>query len=146
MNVLEKLIQQVSQDETRRICQKVRLIFTKIEATLSGDSGLHNAWDEICVQVQFQQSLYWDVHENMILDQIELVVKELPEHIKTIIWLQTENGFDWLCDVESSEEEGLKQDQDPPVYEDDIVYFIFNELMGIADEWSNARIREYLER
>jgi hypothetical protein len=31
---------------------------------LSGDdSGLRNVWDEICVQIQYDQSVYWDAYD-----------------------------------------------------------------------------------
>ena len=31
-------------------------------AMLSGDSGLKNVWEEVCVQVQDEQSFFWDTY------------------------------------------------------------------------------------
>lgn len=29
---------------------------------ISGDSGLKNVWEEVCVQVQDEQSIYWEAY------------------------------------------------------------------------------------
>ena len=42
--------------------------------TSGNDSGLKNVWEEVCVQVQGEQSYYWDAYlvtiNNFILDEL----------------------------------------------------------------------------
>lgn len=143
MDFRDKLIKKIADDEVNRICRKVISMLTKIKDILSGDdSGLENAWDEICVQVQSQQSIYWEMYEAMIFNSIEMVVNDIPYHLQQAIWLQTRAGFDWLCDIDDQDE---ATDCEPSVYIDNILNYILGEILGKADEWSNPRIRMYID-
>ncbi len=98
-----------------------------------------NVWDEICVQVQFEQSFYWDAYEQTVWQLAAAFVEELPAHEREAIWLQTPEGDDWDCEDESEREPY-------PVNNDDIVKYLLHEnLYYEAGKWSNDRIREYLD-
>jgi hypothetical protein len=115
--------------------------------SLSGDhlqsgetSGLKNVWDEVCVQVQFQYSVFWDLYESIIRDFIASAVDPLPHYSKCAIWLQTEVGEDWGFEAE-------EQGGEPTFYLDDIVDYVYsNYVMREAANWSNRRVCAYLDR
>lgn len=68
------------------------------ESMLSGDSGLLNTWEEICAQVQGEESSDWDTYTGMIEDFILANVKQLPKSAQLALWAQTETGWDWIYD------------------------------------------------
>lgn len=104
------------------------------------DSGLQNVWDEICVQVQYQESIYWDAYDEAVRAFVAAAVEELQPFEQEAIWLQTPQAFDWRWDDEAEQERY-------PVVIDDIVAYIVSEfVLGEAGRWSNTRIRAYLER
>ncbi|MBI2320563.1 MAG: hypothetical protein HYU88_00295 [Chloroflexi bacterium] len=55
------------------------------------------------------------------------------------MWLQTDEGEEWLID---REDEG----SDIPACADDVAAHITQMVYDIAADWSNDRIRKYLER
>lgn len=124
----------------QRILRTVVTALRQVEDTLSGDdSGLVNAWEEICVQVQYEHSYCWDLYEEMIQVQVAYEVAELSLRLKEALWLQTEAGWGWEID----EPDNL----DVPVYEADIVEYLTTQyVLTAADTWSNDRIRRYLDR
>ena len=60
---------------------------------LSGDdSGLKNIWEEICSQVQGEESYHWDVYISTIEDFIETELKDLDERIYKVLKYLHFNG------------------------------------------------------
>ena len=57
-----------------------------------GDSPLKNLWDEICVQVQDEESFYWVFHIELINDVLFNEIKKEGNSIKSATWLQTKEG------------------------------------------------------
>ncbi len=125
---------------SERISRKTIYALQKVTDTLSGDdSVLINAWDEICVQVQYEQSSFWDAYDETVRSFVKTYIEELQPHEKAALWFQTEEGWDWLYD-----EEGNKED--PPVFDEDIVQYIVQEYLYVkAGAWTNERIRTYLD-
>jgi len=145
MDFRDRLIADLARTECRRLCRRVIQALQRItDARLSGDdSELSNAWDEICVQVQFQHSAHWDAYEDTIRATIRYSIESLPTHVAQAIWSQTENGFDWAWE--------RKDEHQPPYIDelrnDDIEdYVLSNYVLAEADEWSNPRIRAFLDR
>lgn len=134
--VVTKLASEVCQKLERRA---IRLLQGN-KFTLSGDdSPLTNIWDEICVQIQSEESVSWDVYEETVQAIAEGFVEELPPHEREAIWLQTDEGIDGAYEDE--------EDREPtaPVFNEDIVsYFLREYLYPTAGSWSNPRIRAYL--
>lgn len=123
-----------------RVTRKVILHLQKLTDTLSGDeSELKTTWDEICVQVQYQESFYWEAYEETARSIISACVEELEEFEIQAIWLQTERGANWV----ETENGGYSP---PPIIMDEIDNYILRELYGAAADWSNTRIRAYLDR
>lgn len=135
------IVKTVAEQAIRRIARKVIADLQRMEHTLSGDdSELKTTWDEICAQIQCEQSFVWDAYDETVKATVGGYVCDLPLHELEAIWLQTEPGFDWDC------EESETRDT-YPVLDDDIIEYITSEhIYAKAGRWSNARIRSYIER
>lgn len=124
-----------------RITRRVIRDLQRMDVTLSGeDSGLKSPWDELCAQVQYMESFYWDAYEETVRAIVDGYVKDLPKYETEAIWLQTEEGFDWALKE--------PEDREPyPVFRGDIVEYVMREGVYLkAGQWSNARIRAYIDR
>lgn len=135
------IVNTVAEQAAQRITRKVIAALQKLNQTLSGDdSELETTWDEICAQVQFEQSVYWDVYDETVRDLVESLAAKLPKHERGAIWLQTDPGFDWLLE-DSNVREAY------PVSDEDIVDYLTREYIYVeADRWTNDRIRAFLDR
>ncbi len=142
MDYRDQIISAVANRECARVARKVIHFLQKTsEGMQSGDdSPLKNLWDEVCVQVQGQESVLREVYVEVIEQSIAVEVQKLPETTKQAIWLQTNNGSDWACDQE--EDRGYA-----PYDEQDIIDHILTQyVLSQAADYSNSRIREYHER
>jgi putative SOS response-associated peptidase YedK len=71
---------------------------------------------------------------------VEAHVEALPAHERDALFLQTQAGRDWL-DEEPPSPEPM------PVSDDDIVDYVTTRyIYREARDWSNARIRAYIDR
>jgi hypothetical protein len=135
------IVREVAREAARRITRKVIADLRQMKDTASGDdSGLTTVWDEICVQLQGQESVLWDAYEETVRAFVCGYVAALPKHEKEAIWLQTNAGIDWDC-------WGPEDRQAQPVFDEDIVDWLICEFVyAEGSDWSNARIRAFLER
>ena len=138
-DILSKFANEIAE----RITRKCVVEFQKMKDTFStgdSDSGLANAWDEICVQIQEQESLYWEDYDEMVRLFVASHVEELKLHEKLALWFQTEKSLD--RQYEYVEKKGTYFSVDD-VY---IVQYVIQEyLYSKAAHWSNKRIRAFLE-
>jgi hypothetical protein len=135
------IVSAVAEAAAERITRKVIADLQRLKDTLSAaDSGLETAWDEICVQAHDGESFYWDAYNQTVQTLVGNYVTKLPTHEREALWLQTQAGVDW--DFKEPE------DREPyPVFDDEIVDYVVSEYVyARAGEWSNARIRAYLDR
>ena len=141
MKIEKDLLKKFAKEIAIRIAKKTILALQKIENTLSGDdSGLKNTWDEICVQIQYEESLFWSAYDETVQSFVFAYIEELKSHEKLVIWLQTEQGWDWAYDYEE------QNDNYPPVLVEDVAQYITQEyIYSKAGSWSNNRIRNYLD-
>lgn len=135
------IVRTVADLAAKRVARKVIGDLQKLEETLAGDdSGLKTVWDAVCVQVQFEQSVYWDAYDHTVRSIIAGHLGELAKHEREAIWLQTVAADQWDRQ-EPDEREGY------PVCDDEVVDFLASEYVyAAAEQWSNARIRAYLDR
>jgi hypothetical protein len=110
------------------------------ETPLSGsDSGLATIWDEICIQVQEEESCCWDVYDITVRSIVECDVSELKDFEKLALWFETDSYCEWEPDKEDEKE-------CPPVFDSDIIDYLLEEyIYSTAMEWTNAKIRKYLD-
>ncbi len=84
INYKDKIISGISENVCKKVSAKVIRILQKMtEGLLTGDdTPLKNIWDEICVQVQDQESCYWDNYLETISTFIETEVTKLNNTTK----------------------------------------------------------------
>lgn len=136
--VVEKLAESVAM----RLCGKVRRHLQGLQegyVMSDDDSGLRDIWDEFCVQVQGDRSLYWPVYLHHVEFCFESMLKDLEQYEIDALWLSTEKGDDWLW-------EDPKEREPFYPYEDDIINLLVNYLYTYAGTWSTSRIIEYIFR
>jgi hypothetical protein len=112
-----------------------------LDDTLSGeDSVLLNTWDEICIQVQYAHSFFWEAYDVLVTSIIYQYINPLDKKQLEAIWFQTSQAEDWdIYDKDDSE------NKEPPVNIDDCMAFLKNRIYGLAEEYSNKRIQAYLK-
>ncbi|CEL31708.1 hypothetical protein [Pseudomonas fluorescens] len=110
------------------------------DCLLSGDdSPLHSIWEEICVQQQRELSHFWRAYEETITACAEGRIESLQPYELDALWLLTRQGEDWDCEMEDERESY-------PVFQRDVADYIQDEILNQANNWTNERIRRYLER
>ncbi|MCV2361664.1 hypothetical protein LNV08_22085 [Paucibacter sp. TC2R-5] len=137
-----RIVTGLATDVAKRLCRQAVAGLQKMHHTLSGDdSGLETTWDEICVQVQCEQSVYWDVYLQSIHDMLAWPVSQLKPYEREALWLKTNEGEDWAW-----------RDDDPsrdeyPVCEEDVVQYLTRDyVLALAAEWTNSKIRAFVDR
>lgn len=134
-----RLLDSMAKEAVKRLVRCVILELQRMRELLSGDdSGLANVWDEICVQKQSEESFLWDAYDDTVRATVEKVLEKVSITEVQAIWLQTDEGEDWLVDND-------EEDSDIPWFQDDVVEYIMQEVYGVAANWSNRRIRRYLD-
>jgi hypothetical protein len=140
---LHQIARQIADVACKRICRKTIRACQRIELMLIGDdTSLANAWEDICVQEQEGDRAYcWeDSYVATLLAIIEGELAKLDEPVRSAVWHQTDEGGDWDWD-ESADE--------PPegYFNGDLARYILNEyVLRAAANYSNTRIRKYLDR
>ena len=103
------------------------------------DSGLSHVWDELCVQLQGEQSIYWHLYDDTVYQHVAAEVERVADYELEAVWLSTSQGEEWDYDDES--------ERDPdPVSQSDVIDFIVDEVYEAGTNWSNRRIRAYLDQ
>lgn len=116
--------------------------------TSGDDSGLENLWDEICVQVQGERSVFWNAYEDYMIRLISTLLSDrCSENERKMLWLQTEEFQLWYD--EEVEEEQLSQrfsaDGMPDAYSiQNITEWCLSSVLSAAADYTNARIERYL--
>ena len=140
MDPYESLLSEIADGECQRVSRKViRSLQRMTDGLQSGDdSELMNVWNEVCVQVQGEQSVIWDAYLHTVGRLISDQLSRVDVTLKRAIWLQTPEGIDW---------EAGPGDRASPYSDDDIVEYVLHDyVLSAAADWSNARIERYRER
>jgi hypothetical protein len=138
----DRIVKALARAVALRLSRRAVVRLQKMRHTLSGDdSELKTTWDEICAQVQGDESQLWDAYESAMTDALVWDVLQLPIYEKQAIWLQSPEGEDWDC------QDDERKSDEPPVSDDDIVRHLVQEyVLAEAGRWSNPRIRAFLDR
>lgn len=77
----EKIVLDYAKQLCKMISDEVIKTFISLtEGLQSGcDSGLTNLWQEISVQLQSQFSIMWDLYDDMVENEIEKRIRNLPD-------------------------------------------------------------------
>lgn len=130
--IIAELAERVCQRLTRKDTAKLQRMRDGLQS--GEDSGLVSIWEEICVQIQGQQSIFWEMYDDIVCDLIEAELEKLPDFERKALWLQTEEGQDWDAEEEAD------------VVSDHIISYLATRIYGRAADWSNRRIRCFQER
>ena len=135
------IVRKVAEAASQQVAHKTIRDLQRMKHTLSGDdSELKTTWDEICAQVQYEQSFHWDAYDLTVRQIVSRYVADLQSHERAAIWQQTDAGIDWECGDPKTREID-------PVIGDEVIDRITNEYVYLeAGRWSNQRIREFIER
>lgn len=141
LSASERIVGALARATAERLCRRAVARLAKLRHTLSGDdSELKSTWDEICAQVQGDESPLWDAYESAIHDALAFDVSNLPAYTQQALWLRTPEGEAW--DVAFGDE-----GTDPPGCHDDIIRYLTRQyVLQEAGRWSNSRIRAFLDR
>lgn len=140
MNAEEQIVRALALRLAAKVARKTALALRKMTDTLAlgDDTGLENAWEEVCVQIQYEQSVLWDAYEDTIDAIILAHVEKLEQYEMIAIWLQTDEGLSWQADCDDQ--------QSPPFSCGEIVEYVrVVHLFDIASKYTNRRILDYLD-
>jgi hypothetical protein len=135
------IVAALAEHAAQRITRRAIHAMQRMPSDLSGEgSGLATVWNEICVQLQHEQSFAWNAYDQTVHAVVDALVEELLPHEQAALWLQTDEGIDW----DSDDPAGRATN---PVATDDIAAHLLRDyIYAAAEDWSNARIRAYLDR
>ena len=139
----DKIIFHVSDSACKQAsAEVVRDLRKMTEGMQSGDdTPLKNIWDEICVQMQDEQSVMWDAYEDTMLRLIEEKLRKLDNIVLGAIFLQSDAGSRWEGEIEESNPENVDYDID------EIARHVMNEyILQTASNWNNRRIERFLDQ
>lgn len=139
--------------KAEKACQKIsRKVTGELRKMTSGmqsgdDSPLKNIWDEVCVQVQGQESSLWVYYLNVIGELIRVELKLIDPETEQTVWLQTDQGADWDMDIEMKIQNEEEVPEKIEASEDNIIEFILNEyILKTAADYKNKRIEKFLDQ
>lgn len=95
---------------------------------MSGDSGLRNVWEEVCVQMQGERSYHWSLYEQHIYSLGLGYIETWSED--KVFAIHGENFKRVSSDVKRAKTE--------------LALRVFSKVKIAAKKFKNERIREYL--
>lgn len=148
MKTESDVLKKFADDIADRIVRKTIVELRGIKGTLSGDDGdLKNAWEEICAQVQFESSYFWEIYDGVAWEIISRLASNLKPHEILAIWFQTDEGQEWRCTpVISKQHHDETEGDPPPACMDGVERYIQLYLYDKAENYSNKRIEKFLKR
>lgn len=137
----KEILKPFAVDIAKQISEKCITYLKGLTATLSGDdSELKNVWEEICVQVQHEHSLYWDAYDETVRSFVRGHINDLQNHQQKALWYQSEGYWDWYVNEQEV------ADELPPISDDDIVSYITKDFIyREAEEYTNSNIESFSE-
>jgi hypothetical protein len=135
------IVQAIAMEACERLTRKTIRILQKMDYRLaSDDSGLTSTWDEVCVQMQGQKTVEWDIYNTTIQDILTAEFGQLSSHEQDAIWLQTDEGENWSYGDED------RRGSAPNTTDNSVEFLMRKFLLSKAADWTNKRISQYLER
>jgi len=144
MRIEQHIVSAWAQQLTDKLIQDVIEALQKMDSAvmLSGDSGLKNVWEEVCVQVQGEQSFFWDSYVETMESLLAGYAEGLNSNARMALWAVTDQGWDYIAD-HHADDQGAAQ---VPVDMDAIVDMLKDKLLAVAADFSNQRVERFLAR
>ena len=136
MSIERRLLRRAAKAIRTSLVESVITALQRMPAGLSGDDlGLDTAWDEVCVQIQGEQSIFWDAYVQTIDGCIAATLFEISPVLRDVLSAATVSGDDWL---DEPDDDGVL-----PVFEDEIVDMARSDLFARADEYEGDAIQQF---
>ena len=150
MDLEQKILSNVAIKLSDNLCKKIArqtIRWMQGQNTAIDIGYLENLWDDVCYQLQAGRSYSWNHYDFAIMTYVISKLEELSGYEANAIWLQTEDAYGHLVDMEDS---GISIDSsftpmNSPPYVDDIARYIANKyIYELAASWRNDRLRQAL--
>lgn len=128
------------------MAEQVRADLEEMDETLlsGADSRLISVWQEICVQVQGEESFLWDTYLELVTGMISVRVTDLSKVEQGMLWLATDAVWDWLYDVVLAGDEPAPEH--PGLDTEETAEWIWAEfLRPLAESERDPNVVAYLE-
>lgn len=112
------------------------------EEMLSGDSGLKNVWEEICVQVQGEHTFFWEAYIETMESLLSANAEPLDQGSRLALWSVTDEGWNFFYDHHADDEGSV----DVLVNNDEIVSMLMDKLLSEASDYESPSITRFLDR
>ncbi len=135
------VLSEINEYHVKKLCKKVIRMLQSLKGDnlLSPDDhGLKNVWDEICVQKQGEESVFWNAYDETVEQVIYNILKKTDKEVLRLISILEE------------EESGQMDDEDFSYARyhfnsDSVCKVIKYALYNFAVNYSNKKIEDYLE-
>lgn len=94
----EQIVNAWGRQLVSRITNEVIADLKLSEAELSAGRGLANVWEEVCAQVQREESIYWSAYEATIEGLMEACLNSLEFEARLALWALTDDGWGYIYD------------------------------------------------
>lgn len=150
MDLEEKIALNIAKSLSDHLCKKIT---SKTIRWMQGfpttlDMGyLKNLWDDVCYEIQGEESYSWSYYNDMIISNVASLLEGQEDYEVNAIWMQSDEFYYQLSELES---DGiLKDSQYEPInlscYIHDISRYITEEyIYQQAESWRNDRLRQVL--
>lgn len=88
------IVKALTEAASRHVVRKTIRSLHRLRITHDDQSLLKTVWDDICVQVQQQESLQWDAYDITVRTFLRTALEPIPRHEQEALWLQTDPGWD----------------------------------------------------
>lgn len=130
-----RLIRDIGTVLVAQLAQTTKDSLTKSAGGLSGDdSGLANVWEELCVQVQGEESPFWCSYVDFVDDAIRAALANLPLPLQQAVSLTTDVGDEWM----DAPDDGVV-----PRFEDEMVSLVRAAVLRIAADYESSAIERF---
>ena len=144
MSIEQAIVQAWARQLTAAAVAQVRgELMAMNEGLLSGDdSGLLNVWEEVCAQVQGEESIFWETYLEVLEDRLRAHLSSPPNEAELALWIETSDGYCWMSEHRTDAE----GESDAPFDREGIVRHLQSEVLEVAGNDESPRVRRYLAR
>jgi hypothetical protein len=91
----ESYVADLASEAVRQISARAVHILQRAPGAHSRSSLLKNCWDELCVQIQGERSVFWEAYEEDLYRLLHIEAEKLHPLELRAVWLQTSAGSEW---------------------------------------------------